>query len=597
MIKFTKSDVVDTDKYEQHLRYNGYIVFDKAKMRPTLAYEKSHAHSLAALAKDVMLHKSGGSCYNLDATPIYNYLLKYERCPERYFKKKGVQGISLDSGKVLGKLMGNNYANEFLGFYTGYKSIMAKSSKVDGIINRCNTAMGVNEFGAEVYRLPFSVNQQQNLRYNYKDSDIISAIPKEYCDCITVEEEYILAWGDFAQSDFRIAYSLLLRSPENDLIMNAYADKYEALARLVAKALHQEFDLIEFKKQRPLYKQLTLATMYGTRNSIIAEEQDFIKMFTQFLYTCPKYVEFEQRLRDRYAIGLTIPIESYFGHLESCPILYGESDTVNKALNTPIQTGTSEIIILTCNKILDMFYSLGYTEDDISIYYVRHDEPIFKIRKEILKDIWLLNQASTILVDNWVPLKLSFEFGYSYKVKDTAIEEYVQQVYDENAHRIIEYNTESLAEEDYYPVPPIFATTVNAASIPEIGQTVVGFYNAKLKSVDYQIVNSLDQAQIVQFVQSKVATAAEGVYEKGYRGILVKSDIFNVEGALVEDFAGGSYIKYCQIRNEELSAVTKLVRYTTDLYCKKKGIECPVVPVVGDDLEFVQSVSQLKLIA
>lgn len=80
-------------------------------------------------------------------------------------------------------------------------------------------------------------------------------------------------------------------------------------------------------------------------------------------------------------------VKSYFGHEEIINVDSYDRNPLFKALNTPIQAGTSEVVILTVNKILDMFYELGYTEDDVSVYMVRHDEPVFKV-KETAKRIY-----------------------------------------------------------------------------------------------------------------------------------------------------------------------------------------------------------------
>ena len=418
MLKFNQTDYPDVDKYEERIRYNGYIAFDRKRMSQINSYETVNYCTYASLAGDIMTHRSGWRYNNASSKDaVLNYLMDYEACPERYFNKRGTEGYSLDSKKVLQKLRDNGYAEEFLDLYMIYKSKKIKCGKVKNIIQDFQQPCGVNCDGVELSKITYSVTQQRNMRYNYSNCDVI-AIPKEYNDCITVEDGYFLAWGDFAQSDFRIAYNLFIRSPENDAIMMQYEDRYEGLARIVAKAEGKRFDLEQFKKDRPLYKQLTLATIYGTRSSVVPAEAAFITKFYEFLQKCPKYVEYERRLNERADLKIPILVQSYFGHTESCPILYKKEDTVHNALNAPVQSCTSEIVILTVNKLLDMFYEKGYTPDDISVYYVRHDEPIFKIKETALKDVWILNQAAQILVDNWTPLAMDFNFGYYYKVAD-----------------------------------------------------------------------------------------------------------------------------------------------------------------------------------
>ena len=225
MHKFKKTDSPDIELYENHLRKNGYIVYDQELMQKIWQYATAESTTRSQQAVDTMLFKSGGRCCALSRDVILNYLLNFERCPEHYFSKKGMDGYSLDKNKVLMKLYGNNYATEFLDNYMEYKSLVSKCGKIRGILEGCNASCGTDRDGVSLKRIPYSVNQQKNLRYNYRDQDIIG-IPKDYNACISVEDGYFLAWGDFAQSDFRIAYNLFMRSQQNDEIMNKYEDKY-----------------------------------------------------------------------------------------------------------------------------------------------------------------------------------------------------------------------------------------------------------------------------------------------------------------------------------------------------------------------------------
>ena len=75
--------------------------------------------------------------------------------------------------RVLTPLLMNGYAEEFLNVYTEYKSVKSKCSNISSIIAACNDPFLVKQDGTELYQLLYSVNQQTNLRYNYKNFDII----------------------------------------------------------------------------------------------------------------------------------------------------------------------------------------------------------------------------------------------------------------------------------------------------------------------------------------------------------------------------------------------------------------------------------------
>ena len=429
MLKFTRDDYVDTESYEHSLNYNGLIYVDLHKLNQALDYNTITKNSLFTRIKRLMSFNSAGVCRDLSREALVNYLQKFEGCPEHYFKKRGVQGASVDMKKVIEPLYANGYANEFLEMYMDFVSAKSRISSINSVLKAIKSTDLVNRDGKKLYTVGYSVNSQVNRRYNYNNIDIISQFPKDLdgkvchidgsVSSITCPEGYCLAYGDFAQSDLRIAFSLLLKDKSNEQMMLRYKDKYEAIARLVAAKAGKPFDLEQFKKDRNKYKVHVLETIYGTKNTVVFSEKEFISILSEFVNNCPKYVEYKKRVNDIIDLGTGLVTTSYFGYEQSIPMLGKNStQTMNFALNSPCQTGTSELIILTTNKILEMFYDLGYSEEDVSLYITRHDEPVFLLKEEVLKDAWVFEQARAILVDDWIPLDLTFNYGYYYKIPD-----------------------------------------------------------------------------------------------------------------------------------------------------------------------------------
>ena len=166
MVRFTKNSHVDSEKYLQHLRYDGYIAFEKDAMKVSAEYLESQAATYANFALDTLKHRSGVNLFQLSPEAVYAYLTKYERCPYHYFenKKSKTGRPSLDMSKVLSKLKANGYAEEFLADYMLSRSMSKKFSKINSILTKCHYDAGVNKFGRKLTRLPFSVNPQKNLR-------------------------------------------------------------------------------------------------------------------------------------------------------------------------------------------------------------------------------------------------------------------------------------------------------------------------------------------------------------------------------------------------------------------------------------------------
>lgn len=550
MLKFSRGkSSVNIEKYEENLRQNGRILCDKEKMVRLYNYECVHRDSLEIYARDIVLRKSGGNLASLSRDSIYLYLTRYEGCPDRFFRTNKSTGFSLDMKRVLTPLLMNGYAEEFLNVYTEYKSVKSKCSNISSIIAACNDPFLVKQDGTELYQLLYSVNQQTNLRYNYKNFDIISQIPKEYTNAITVEDDYLLAWGDFAQSDLRIAYNLLLRNKDNYEIMYNTEDKYEGIARLIAKANGEDFDYETFKANRSLYKVYVLETIYGTRGSSIQSTRNFIQSLSKYLDGCEKYNEYVRRIDNTIAMNLPVVTKGYFGFEQAAPSnLYRPVDIRNFALNSPIQTGTSEIMILTVNSIIDRFRQLGYGPEDVSVYMVRHDEPVFRISKRALKDAWIFKNASEIYVDDWIPLKLDFKYGYYYGEEDEELSKAVDYSIALNEHKIETVEADSYGmSKEYYPIADVGNVYWHLAKVGK--KTVLAVYDPVLQAANIALINSTDQKKVEATSVAIVRDLAQLYKKNGFNGVIAHSNF--VSGALYNDgilvkFINGSGAKLYQ---------------------------------------------------
>lgn len=568
MLTFSRiKDTVDVKLYEERIRKNGYILCDADSMSLQYRYDIALRDSKYVYTTDIMKHRSNYRYDNCSRDSLYNYLTGIEGCPEHYFRKRGVQGFSLDRKKVLEPLYNNGYAKNFLEMYMDYNICSSRCNNVRSVIEGTVPTEHVNKAGAKLGEISYSVNQQTNLRYNYRGFDIISQIPKDYTKYISVEDGYFLAWGDFAQSDLRIAYNLLLRNSENYKVMYKVDDAYEGIARLVAAANNQDFDLDKFRKERNLYKVYVLETLYGTRNARTIEENDFVQNLTVFLESCDKYKSYIDRIKKRVELNLPVILTGYFGYEQAVPSYRNtEKDILYFALNSPNQTGTSEVVILTINAILDKFYSLGYTEDDISIYMVRHDEPVFKCSERIKKDLWIFSDCSVIQVDDWVPLKLDFTFGYNYQEKDRHLMSVVSQVTLENQDRCnSERPLRCYRSENFFPIPDVITLTYHYSfagdnTVLAIVSEEKGAFNIySIKGKDPQVINNVTIKRVYEIA----SLAPKGQYQ----GTIVKSNFLN----------GGFYknetlIKFVQETNNSLYSAQCISEFYANKYAEKIGV-------------------------
>jgi hypothetical protein len=525
----------------------------------------------------------------LSAQSIISYLVESEGVDRDKFRSKGVQGDSLNSKTVLEPLLDNGYAQEFLDTYIEYSSVRARTNRATKVADRLVASDFVSKAGRALHKLHFTVGVQENLRFNYKNEDLIS-IPHEYSPCYSVEDDYFLVWGDYAQSDFRIAYNLFLRDEENAKIMDACEDKYEGIARVVAAHFKESFDLEKFKEERDLYKVYVLSTIYGQQHGRTPEAQEFISKFNKYLNTCAKYQEYIRRIKERYKLGLPLMVTGYFGYDQPIPIEgMRESNVVDKALNTPIQTGSSQVVILTVNAILDRFYEMGYTKKEVSVYFVRHDEPIFKVHKSVMKDLWVLNDFSTILVENWSPLKLSFEAGYNYGEVDEELQNEMETVYEQNLHKITILEPDVDAEE-FWPVPETFTAYVGNVKLGD--KMVVSIYQPSRKLVAYKLYGSDDIESVFVELQYTLLEAQEKLYDAGYRGVVVNSML-----GKAERHDSIMYYRFGQFQDKHAAMSQLLANYMAARYAKREGIEFEVdLEVLNSNADSIRAVGDLNVL-
>lgn len=571
MVRFSADDFVDTASYEEAINRLGYIFYSVDDGKQAVANLSDWCDTLANRAKFEMRLRSGDRYYSLTKNVIYDYLTKQELVSPHYFSTRKTQSISLDMKLVLEKILKNGMATEFLTQYMAHRSMKSKRDSLRKLVEGCQNSAAKDRYGRDLAKIPFIASEQVNRRFNYKNYDIISQIPKSEASMIGVEDGYFLAWGDFAQSDFRVAYNLFMRSPENDEIMNCYEDKYEALARIVSKSLGREFDLDKFKTDRKLYKKLTLATVYGMADSGVPEENEFIQMFSQFLSTCDKYVEYRKRISDNSLMQTPIRITSYFGYDQyAMPDSRNAGKLMHDALNMPNQTGTSELVILTVNSILETARECGLSEDQFGLYLTRHDEPIFRIKEDVMEYLWILKKHSTILVDDWTPLRMDFNFGYKYKVSDEMLEQKASEIFNNYKEEVVTDNVvDTKRRKDYYPLLPLLKLKFHYISLVDVGTTVAVFEEAETGKAVFILLDTVDKNEVIDAMRYRIQQVSEKLVDK-YSAVFVLNNFKDGE-----DFFDGVRVRYKQEFNANMNSVIELCRGMTKMYCDRESIEAP----------------------
>lgn len=526
MINLTKSTEINFEEYEDNIKENGFIYIDAMILHNRLEENILEENSLYGLCCRIM-NANSLCCYNnVDSRDgVYNFLTKYLGVSENLLFDKKTKSMYSISQPKLQKVYDCNLAREFLEPYFAYKTLKDENASARSIFNRLDIKDDISNNDTPLGRLYYNVNQNQNYRYNYKDYDVIT-INKKYNDMITVPKGYVLAWGDFSQSDLRIAYNLLLRTDENFKIVSQYDDMYMGIASLLAYESGEEFDKDKFLAERNLYKTYTLSGIYGKNEQMTSEGTKFMTKLRKFLNNCPKYQEYLNRINDNLELDRPLIIDSYFGLSQVMLPSHNQfSKPQDKALNTPIQSGTSLILIAVVNKLIRKFRELGYSKDDISVYMVRHDEVLFMMKEEVIKDSWILKNTDNIIVDDWLPLKMEFNFGYNYKVIDNILQSKYDRSCALNRNRMDKYSPSGVSSVNYYPIKPVYKIYVGMYSLETSNDIAVAFYIHEENKVCF--LKFANNSELFDELQKRICLLEQQITDKGYDGIIVYNSHFN----------------------------------------------------------------------
>lgn len=588
LLAFSQSSEIDYEKYEKNIRHNGYVLFDKRKFATTGHFCAAKATTLQSIAFNCMYTESGGLYPELRTPSIIDFLKKTHGCSDGDFNNRKTKGSeSLDSKKVLKPLLERGYATEFLNAFIQYRSFNSAVNRVPTFLNLMVDAGDVSRDRRPLSRIYTTVTRQENNRYNYKEPDIVS-LKREFKSTMAVEKGYCMVRADLAQSDFRIALNTMLLDEELVKHFSKFIDQYEALVSKVFEINEIEFSEELFKLERELYKLNALETLYGTKNKRGAHGE-VVKRISKFYASCTRYAEYLRRVRNAITLGLPIDVTDYFGYVQTIGIdVRHPVNTENKCLNTPVQTGTSHIMILVVNKILDMFYDLGYTSEDVSVYMVRHDEVVFKVKIAALKDAWIFKSAETIQVDDWTPLAMEFSYGYNYTIDDPDLTEVAHASYESHGEYIEErINHHS---KDFYPVKDTYIVSVATEVVGD--KLIVVIYNQHKHQAKSFIINKEESDRALGAVHHILTQKVENL--KDYTGVIVYN---SMENKTIQ--TDGVFFKYSKnFDNGGKDSAYVLCHHIASIESKRQGLTDFVVNeyLLNINQKFIEGVKELDVL-
>ena len=167
------------------------------------------------------------------------------------------------------------------------------------------------------------------------------------------------------------------------------------------------------------------------------------------------------------------------------------------------------------------------------------------IDEEVMRDAWIFKECSEILVDNWTPLTLSFNFGYNYKEPVESLKLLAENNWLINKDKITQIPLDTSEVYEYIPVTDTLNLEIGTYSVE--GNTIICIYNTKANTCKYYELGSENYADIMSAVRSILSKQAE-VKNKKYGGALIYNQL--TDG---EDFVDSLYMKYIR----DLSSFSK----------------------------------------
>jgi len=527
MLRLNKYSEIDFDEYVRHLEHLGFLYYEYDSMSFVQRKMEQEIFTISDLVYRTMLECTAGKVIGTSRNNVIRFLTGFMGVPESllYSQKRDsdsgetITTLSIDE-KHLSKVYDKGYAKEFIDYYLSLKSKIAKNGYIKSCMSQFQDSGGIkNSKGNVLYKVTHSISQNATLRTYYKQFSH-QQLAREALVSIGVPDGYTIVKGDFAQSDLKIVYNMLLRDKSNIDIMYNCEDSYEGIARICEGS---EFNIEKFKEERHLYKENTLAPVYGAESAVTTDAQKIVNNVNSMLQTLPVYNEFKNRIKRKVECGLPVYVTTYFGNkIEIESTFKGSKEVIDAALNAPAQAGTSEIIAACANAIMRRFAKHGITADNggIYLYLNRHDELVFLLNNKYLEYSWIFQDTEDILVDDWMPLKIEFSFSDNYAIDNPVIDNLCKSYYKEMEPLNVKQLIEKGRNCEFF-IPCEDTLVLYCGTYSEGDRTVICFVNKDTDKVTYKEVNTSNADQLVKSIVQMMSEVRMDLFDKDITSVCI----------------------------------------------------------------------------
>lgn len=530
MLMLDRNSKVDFAKYKRHLGYLGFIYYDIEYLHKRVNFMQERLDTMRYLLNVYVRECSDNTIINADSAGIRKLLINYKGVPENLLYVRDGRSYKPSINKqVLSRVRDLGKAVDLIDLFLEYTSLRTKTGLVRKAFFKCKDSDVVANDGSPLCEVSHKFEENGTLRTYYSDFNH-QQLDYEDLKALKAPKGYSIVVGDFAQSDFKIAYNMLLRDPSNIDTMFRYKDSYEAIARILEGT---NFNKEQFVEDRKIYKKCSLAPLYGGKGAFTEKENKITHMMGDYFNSLKPYASFKDNIVKRMKLGLPIVVKTFFG-TEVMVNTYGKLDNniLNSYLSAPCQTGTSEVVILCANAIMDRFAEFGITEENGGIYlaYNKHDELVFYLKNEYMNYSWIFQENKDIIVDGWMPLEIEFDFTDRYGVPNDQIDKMFKGYYKDQPPLDVDKLIDNAEKAEFFiPCEGVLEVVVAHHVDVANDRTVIAMLDVATEEVKYTEISTSDLNKVVESIVLLINRNAEYLKSKNVTAAIVYSTLLTYD--------------------------------------------------------------------
>lgn len=405
----------DHDLYKNSHMMHVYI--DEFKTKLLLDHDRLLLDNFKELLQEALFIESGGIFRTLDRSSVIGFLKEFY----------GVKSEDLVDGEtenslaqdVVDRLINKGVAADFLALFKEWASIKASYEKMLSMFEKAKPTSLKSNRGTRLRQVNYQLKVAVTGRV-YSREENIQNISYRYLNVIAAPEGYLLMYTDFQQIEPRIQYYVLYRDPSLDESFIRSEDTYEFMFHVTNPQYIDDFT----KELRNEFKAPFLSAVYGQHIKVTEEQlrpKELATNLHRWLENNHRRNEYIAKLNEKIDLNEPITVSTYFGYrMTVAPNSDKKSKTLRDLINYPVQGTAHEIVAHYSLKTLEASKNKNL---DVQLLFSRHDEPVFLVKMDHLKEILkIVEDHSIVMIGDWKPMTCDAIFSTHYKDSEGKLE-------------------------------------------------------------------------------------------------------------------------------------------------------------------------------